>query len=177
MQQGGSSSAAPIRMQYYVVQHLHPGASRHPDTPDLELNRNPVGPLFPSFNRGPTFMQPSQPPFYSQMPAMQRQMDFNRNHPPPSSIFHPPQTQPSHQHNTNDLAGAPAPGALKPPECPVCMEPLQSLPSPKVVLMTPCGHLFCSVCLNEALRTKNECPTCRKSVMGVRADGARRAFL
>ena len=157
-------------MQYYVVQHLRPGASRHPDTPDLELNRNQGGPpLFPSFNRGPTSMQPGQPPFYWQMPAMQRQMDFNRNH--------PPQTQPSQQHNTNDLAGAPVSGALKPPECPVCMEPLQSLPSPKVVLMTPCGHLFCSVCLIEALRTKNECPTCRKSVVGVRADGARRAFL
>ena len=36
----------------------------------------------------PTSMQPGQPPFYWQMPAMQRQMDFNRNHPPPSSIFH-----------------------------------------------------------------------------------------
>lgn len=188
--QGGSSPATPITMQYHLLRHLPPGASRHPyarqpweAVPNVELNRNQVGPPLPPFNGGappahpglPRYQQlvyahlPRQtPPYYSQMPAMRRQMDFNRNHLAPRTL---------HLHNTDDLAGAPARGALKPPECPVCMEPLQGLSSPKVAMMTPCGHLFCSVCLNEALQTKNECPTCRKSVTGVKVDGARRAFL
>ena len=181
--QGGSSSATSIMMQYHLLRH-HAGQPWEA-VRDVELNRNQVGPLFPPFNGGPAPLQPGMqhlqqlmyahpppqtPPFYSPMPAMQRQLDFNRNHLAPPTL-------PSLLHNTDDLADAPASGALKPPECPVCMEPLQSLPSPKVAMMTPCGHLFCSVCLNEALRTKNECPTCRKSVTGVRADGARRAFL
>ena len=45
--------------------------------------------------------------------------------------------------------------------CPVCLDPLQGLPDGKEVRSTPCGHLFCSVCLGAALLEKKQCPTCR----------------
>jgi len=107
------------------------------------------------------------PPYYSQMPVMRRQMDSRRNYPANQSL-----------QNSDDLAaGAPTNRAPKLLECPVCMEPLQDLFPSKVAMMTPCGHFFCSVCLAQALNMKNQCPTCRKRVLGVKVDGARRAFL
>ena len=33
-------------------------------------------------------------------------------------------------------------------------------------MATPCGHLFCSDCLNQHLGNSNTCPTCRKSFQG-----------
>jgi len=62
-------------------------------------------------------------------------------------------------------------------DCPICMEALQSLPAPKWVMATPCGHLFCNLCLDEALKVKNQCPTCKRRVEGVKVDGAKRVFL
>jgi len=62
-------------------------------------------------------------------------------------------------------------------DCPICMEALQSLPAPKCVMATPCGHLFCNLCLDEALKVKNQCPTCKRRVEGVKVDGAKRVFL
>ena len=49
-------------------------------------------------------------------------------------------------------------------QCPVCFEDLQDLPSGIDVLVTPCGHLFCSNCLNQHLENSNTCPTCRKPI-------------
>jgi len=171
---------------------LNPGASRHPYAhqphqtwevvPNVELNNNQVGPLYPPFNQdtvqpGPPLPRyqhlvyahrlDPMPPYYSQMPVMRRQMDSRRNSPANQSL----------QNTDAPAAGAPTSSALKPPDCPVCMEPLQDLSPPKVAMMTPCGHFFCSVCLAQALNTKNQCPTCRKRVLGVKVDGARRAFL
>ena len=51
-------------------------------------------------------------------------------------------------------------------QCPVCFEDLQDLPPGINVLATPCGHLFCSNCLNQHLENSNACPTCRKSLQG-----------
>ena len=51
-------------------------------------------------------------------------------------------------------------------QCPVCFEGLQELPPGINVLATPCGHLFCSDCLNQHLGNSNTCPTCRKSFQG-----------
>ena len=62
-------------------------------------------------------------------------------------------------------------------DCPICMEALQSLPAPKWVMTTPCGHLFCNLCLDEALKVKNQCPTCKRRVEGVKVNGAKRVFL
>ena len=62
-------------------------------------------------------------------------------------------------------------------DCPICMEALQSLPAPKWVMATPCGHLFCNFCLDEALKVKNQCPTCKRRVEGVKVNGAKRVFL
>jgi len=62
-------------------------------------------------------------------------------------------------------------------DCPICMEALQSLPAPKWVMATPCGHLFCNLCLDEALKVKNQCPTCKRRVEGVKVNGAKRVFL
>ena len=47
-------------------------------------------------------------------------------------------------------------------QCPVCLDHLQELPVGKEVKATQCGHLFCSICLNKALKEKEQCPTCRK---------------
>ena len=51
-------------------------------------------------------------------------------------------------------------------QCPVCLDPLQGLPDGKEVRSTPCGHLFCSVCLGAALLEKKQCPTCRGEMEG-----------
>ena len=61
---------------------------------------------------------------------------------------------------TSESATAPQPSSN---QCPVCFEDLQELPPGINVLATPCGHLFCSVCLNQHLANSNTCPTCRKS--------------
>ena len=48
--------------------------------------------------------------------------------------------------------------------CPICMESLQDLPEGREVKVTRCGHLFCNLCLTEALKQKKVCPTCREKV-------------
>ena len=185
-QQPHQSSMAHVPQSLF----MDPGASRHPYAhqphqplevvPNVDLNNNQVGPLYPPFNQDTAHSGPPRyqhmvyahrldpmPPYYFQMPVMRRQMESRRNRPANQSL----------QNSDTPAAGAPTSSALKPPDCPVCMEPLQDLSPPKVAMMTPCGHFFCSVCLAQALTTKNQCPTCRKSVTGVKVDGARRAFL
>ena len=58
--QGGSSLAPPLLMQHHPL-YLHPGASRHPYAhqshqtwevvPNVELNNNQVGPLYPGVKK------------------------------------------------------------------------------------------------------------------------------
>jgi len=126
---GGSSPATPSLMQHHLLP-LHPGASRHPYArqpyqpwevvPNVEINNNQVGPLYPPLNQGaalahqgpplPHYQQlvyahrlQQTPPYYSQMPVMRRQMDSRRNCPANQTL-----------QDADDLAGgAPARGALK----------------------------------------------------------------
>lgn len=49
--------------------------------------------------------------------------------------------------------------------CPICMDTLSELKAAKkLIWSTPCGHLFCKICLQTSLKSanKNVCPTCRK---------------
>ena len=48
-------------------------------------------------------------------------------------------------------------------QCPVCLRSLQSLKRRGYgIVSTMCGHLFCSKCLPQSLRSNGRCPTCRK---------------
>ncbi|GFT63010.1 hypothetical protein NPIL_685471 [Nephila pilipes] len=48
-------------------------------------------------------------------------------------------------------------------ECGVCYDTLEEMSSSKKSLMsTVCGHIFCSLCINEALKQSKVCPKCRK---------------
>ncbi|KAJ6485731.1 acetyl-CoA synthetase-like protein [Mycena sanguinolenta] len=42
--------------------------------------------------------------------------------------------------------------------CPMCRA------FPKDTTSTPCGHLFCKVCISDALTTRNKCPVCMESI-------------
>ncbi|XP_076238123.1 E3 ubiquitin-protein ligase RNF4 [Calliopsis andreniformis] len=45
--------------------------------------------------------------------------------------------------------------------CPICFEKLSSKMKP---MSTRCGHIFCTQCLELALRASKKCPTCKKAV-------------
>lgn len=44
-------------------------------------------------------------------------------------------------------------------ECPICFEQLSTA---KDVSATQCGHIFCTPCIQAALKEKKACPKCRK---------------
>ncbi|KAH8930482.1 hypothetical protein BT69DRAFT_681142 [Atractiella rhizophila] len=39
--------------------------------------------------------------------------------------------------------------------CAICLEPVTN------ARLTPCGHLFCLECIDQALARRRRCPTCR----------------
>lgn len=43
-------------------------------------------------------------------------------------------------------------------ECPICFD------SPKYVCALPCGHLYCSNCINKVVAYQHKCSICRKTV-------------
>ncbi|NXU86469.1 RNF4 ligase, partial [Xiphorhynchus elegans] len=46
--------------------------------------------------------------------------------------------------------------------CPICMDFYSEIvQSERLIVSTPCGHVFCSQCLPVALETTSTCPTCR----------------
>ena len=188
LDQGGSRPATTITMQ-------HRQSSTRPwrweAVSNMDVNNNQMQPTIgpTRYLRDlpqpePSFLQP----VYYLAPHQQQRPPHIYMHIPDASHAQGSGSGPAHQippslrqqpRNVVDQASASslATSGLKPPECPVCMEPLQSLSSPKEAMVTPCGHPFCNICLNKALRIKNECPTCRKNVMGMKDDGARRIFL
>ncbi|XP_073149227.1 uncharacterized protein [Henckelia pumila] len=42
--------------------------------------------------------------------------------------------------------------------CPICMGPLVE------EMSTKCGHIFCKVCIRNAIAAQNKCPTCRGKI-------------
>nr|ACQ58295.1 RING finger protein 4 [Anoplopoma fimbria] len=47
--------------------------------------------------------------------------------------------------------------------CPVCLDSYSEIvESGRLVVSTICGHVFCSQCLRDALKSSHTCPTCRK---------------
>ena len=44
-------------------------------------------------------------------------------------------------------------------ECIICSET-----DMKIVSMAPCGHYFCTTCLQQWLAQHNDCPTCRRTI-------------
>ncbi|GFO47877.1 E3 ubiquitin-protein ligase rnf4 [Plakobranchus ocellatus] len=47
--------------------------------------------------------------------------------------------------------------------CPICMEDVRQIRrSHKKLMSTTCGHIFCNVCIEAAIRSQHMCPTCRK---------------
>lgn len=59
------------------------------------------------------------------------------------------------QHNSRST-----PGTIS---CPVCLDSYSEIvESGRLVVSTKCGHVFCSQCLRDALKSSHTCPTCRK---------------
>eukprot|EP00762_Andalucia_godoyi_P004076 ANDGO_06338.mRNA.1 Putative SWI/SNF-related matrix-associated actin-dependent regulator of chromatin subfamily A member 3-like 2 len=56
--------------------------------------------------------------------------------------------------------------ALESPECAICFEEISD---ESTTLVTPCGHVFCSDCLERALSVRSLCPMCRDPVRGTEA--------
>uniref|UniRef100_A0A8D2KT09 RING-type domain-containing protein n=1 Tax=Varanus komodoensis TaxID=61221 RepID=A0A8D2KT09_VARKO len=56
-------------------------------------------------------------------------------------------------------------GASGTVSCPICMDGYADIIySGRLIMSTKCGHIFCSQCLHESLRSANVCPTCRKKL-------------
>lgn len=49
--------------------------------------------------------------------------------------------------------------------CPVCMDSYYEIvDSGRLLVSTRCGHVFCSLCLRDALNQSHNCPICRKKL-------------
>ncbi|CAK6980824.1 RING finger protein 4 [Scomber scombrus] len=49
--------------------------------------------------------------------------------------------------------------------CPICMDSYSEIvESGRLVVSSKCGHVFCSQCLRDALKSSHTCPTCRKKL-------------
>ncbi|KAK3790524.1 hypothetical protein RRG08_060573 [Elysia crispata] len=47
--------------------------------------------------------------------------------------------------------------------CPICMDDTRQMRrNHKELKATTCGHIFCNVCIETAIRMQHQCPTCRK---------------
>lgn len=49
--------------------------------------------------------------------------------------------------------------------CPICLDGYSEIvKSRRLIVSTKCGHIFCSQCIRDALKTAGSCPTCRKKL-------------
>ncbi|XP_070622195.1 large ribosomal subunit protein bL21m isoform X1 [Erythrolamprus reginae] len=49
--------------------------------------------------------------------------------------------------------------------CPICMDGYaEIIHSGRLIMSTKCGHIFCSQCLENSLKSANSCPACRKKL-------------
>ncbi|XP_045145395.1 E3 ubiquitin-protein ligase RNF4 isoform X1 [Echinops telfairi] len=54
--------------------------------------------------------------------------------------------------------------------CPICMDGYSEIvQNGRLIVSTECGHVFCSQCLRDSLKTSSTCPTCRKKISHKRA--------
>jgi len=55
-------------------------------------------------------------------------------------------------------------------KCPICFEPMKK----NITIALPCGHIFHTKCIKEALRYNNKCPNCRRIITNVSLETRRR---
>jgi hypothetical protein len=55
-------------------------------------------------------------------------------------------------------------------ECPICFEPMKK----NITIALPCGHIFHTKCIKQALRYNNKCPNCRRVITNVSLETRRR---
>lgn len=48
-------------------------------------------------------------------------------------------------------------------ECPLCLEPMTK----NITIALPCGHIFHTKCIKQALQYNNKCPNCRRVITNV----------
>jgi len=55
-------------------------------------------------------------------------------------------------------------------KCPICFEPMTK----NITIALPCGHIFHTKCIKEALRYNNKCPNCRRIITNVSLETRRK---
>ena len=48
-------------------------------------------------------------------------------------------------------------------ECPLCLEPMKK----NITIALPCGHIFHTKCIKQALHYNNKCPNCRRVITNI----------
>ncbi len=69
-----------------------------------------------------------------------------------------------------DSPPRPPPALLSHINCAICMDAVGA----KELASTVCGHVFCWSCIQESLKARKKCPTCRK---GLRATQVHRLYV
>ncbi|TVU36038.1 hypothetical protein EJB05_17948 [Eragrostis curvula] len=94
-------------------------------------------------------------------------LGINRRHVPPRASNNSPvitllDTPEVGTVRATTVQAAPAPVMEVPREprftCPVCLNELTEPSS------TPCGHIFCKMCIKSAIQAQKKCPTCRRKL-------------
>lgn len=74
-----------------------------------------------------------------------------------------PRARVSRSGSTDSLEEEKVLGVVK--VCEICFEDFEQLKDREIHIMaTPCGHVFCRVCIEEALTRQPRCPHCRQNV-------------
>merc|ERR1719334_1970571 len=77
--------------------------------------------------------------------------------------------QPRSRHRGDDTNSAPTDPPARAPEvvCRVCLDSSEEIRKDgKQLMTTTCGHVFCDVCIRDAVRKNHKCPACIKRLPG-----------